>query len=348
VALALAAAVTGCSADSGSPPQAAAAVRLTGAGSTFDAPFFTAAFPAYQHANPGVAVSYSAVGSSAGITRFTAGQVSFGATDVPATAAGLAGARGGAAVQVPVDLGAVVIAYNLPGAPRLKLTGPVVARIFLGQVSRWNDPAITALNPGTSLPDAPVTVVHRADGSGTTYIFSDYLSKASPAWAAQVGTGRSLHWPAGQGATGNDGVASALVRITYSVGYVENSWAFAGPLLAVAAIANQAGNYVTPTAASVTAAAAAKPGITATDFSIVNEPGAGAYPICGYSWALVSARQPSQPAGQALVALLSWLTHAGQSYAAALGYVPLPPAVQQLATTTLAHVTGPAGAPLTS
>ena len=169
-------------------------VRVTGAGSTFDAPFFSLAFPAYQQSHPGVTVSYASVGSSAGITRFTAGQADFGATDVPASAADLAGARGGPALQVPVDLGAVTVAYNVltrNGAP-LRLTGPVLAEIFLGQITKWNDPAITALNPGADLPDVYITVVHRSDGSGTTYIFSDYLSTVSPAWAAKVGTGRSL------------------------------------------------------------------------------------------------------------------------------------------------------------
>jgi phosphate transport system substrate-binding protein len=310
-ALAMAAALTACTsaATSTGTLQASAGgtitVRLTGAGSTFDAPFFTSAFAAYQQARPGVAVSYAAVGSSAGISRFTAGTVNFGATDVPASSTDLAGARGGPAVQVPVDLGGISVAYNvmtLNGS--LKLTGPVLARIFLGQITRWNDPAITALNPGAALPNAYITVVHRADGSGTTYIFSDYLSHVSTAWATQVGAGRSLHWPVGYGADGNEGVASTILRIPDSIGYAE-------------------------------------------DFSIVGEPGADAYPISGCSWVLVSAGQSSQATGKALVGLLGWLTGPGQSYAAALGYVPLPSAVQQLSAATLAQVTGPGSQPLT-
>jgi phosphate transport system substrate-binding protein len=352
-ALAITAALTaGTSASSTSSTlQASAAgastVRLSGAGSTFDAPFFTKAFAAYQQSRPGVTVSYASVGSSAGITRFTAGTVNFGATDVPASSTDLAAARGGPAVQVPVDLGGISVAYNvmtLNGS--LRLTGPVLARIFLGQITRWNDPAITALNPGAQLPDAYITVVHRADGSGTTYIFSDYLSHVSPAWATKVGAGRSLHWPVGYGTDGNQGVASTILRIPGSIGYAEDAYT-AGTAINSAAIANHDGNYVTPTPATITADAAAKPAITAEDFSIVNEPGADAYPISGYSWVLVSASQPSQPAGKALVSLLGWLTGPGQSYAAALGYVPLPPAVQQLAATTLTHVTGPGGQPLT-
>jgi phosphate transport system substrate-binding protein len=344
----LAAALTACTstATTTQPATAAAVTKLTGAGSTFDAPFFTAALAAYQQAHPDVAVNYAAVGSSAGITRFAAGQVNFGATDVPASTSDLAAARGGPALQVPVDLGAVAVAYNavmLSNSP-LKLTGPVLAEIFLGQITRWNDPAIKALNPSAQLPDTYITVVHRSDGSGTTYIFSNYLSEVSPAWATKVGTGRSLHWPVGYGADGNAGVAAAIEHIPGSIGYAETSYT-KGTALGYAAIANRDGNYTTPILAAITADAAAKPAITAQDFSIVNEPGADAYPISGYSWVLVSATQPSQPAGKALVALLSWLTGPGQSYAAALGYVPLPHAVQQLAATTLTQVTGPGGQP---
>ncbi|HTR92678.1 MAG TPA: phosphate ABC transporter substrate-binding protein PstS [Trebonia sp.] len=353
--IALTAGLAACTSSPAPPKPAGTAsgiatitARLNGAGSTFDAPFFNLAFAAYQQSHPGVAASYAAVGSSAGITRFTAGQADFGATDVPASAADLAGARGGTAVQVPVDLGAVSVAYNVltrTSAP-LKLTGPVLAEIFLGQVTKWNDPAITALNPGADLPDVHITVVHRSDGSGTSYIFSDYLSAVSPAWAKAVGAGRTLKWPVGYAAKGNPGVVTAIDHISYSIGYVERSYT-AGTELGAAAIRNQAGNYVTPTTAAIAADAAARPAITPASFSIVNQPGPAAYPICGYSWVLISARQQSTATGQALTGLISWLTHAGQSYAATLGYAPLPPAIQQLAATTLARVTGPDGQPLT-
>lgn len=288
------------------------------------------------------------MGSSGGITRFTAGQADFGATDIPASPSDLSGAHGGPALQVPVDLGAVTVAYNvLTRSNRpLKLTGPVLAKIFLGQVTKWNDPAITALNPGADLPDAYITVIHRSDGSGTTYIFSDYLSRVSPAWAARVGTGRSLHWPTGYAAGGNPGVAAAISRIPYSIGYVERSYT-TGTALGATAIANQAGDYVTPTSGAIAADASAGPPITPASFSIVNQADTGPYPISGYSWVLISARQPSTQNGQALSALISWLTRDGQSYAAALGYVPLPPAIQQLAAATLARMTGPDGQPLT-
>ena len=189
--------------------------------------------------------------------------------------------------------------------------------------------------------------MHRSDGSGTTYIFSNYLSSIDPAWAAKVGTGTTLNWPAGEGAEGNPGVATTVYRTPFSIGYVERAYS-QGLLLPFAAIRNQAGNYVTPSTQSVAADAAQKPGITAADFSIVNLPGATSYPISGYSWALVYTRQPDQATGQALVAMLDWLTHAGQASAAANGYVPLPAQIRQLARTTLQRITGPSGTSLLS
>lgn len=342
----LAAVLTACkgTADFSGRTTRAALTRISGAGSTFDAPFFSTAFAAYQKSHPGVGVSYAAVGSSAGIARFAAGQTDFGATDVPASPADLAGSRGGPALQVPVDLGAVSVAYNvlhLSGRP-LRLTGPVLARIFLGQITNWDDPAITALNPGAGLPHTYINLVHRSDGSGTTYIFSDYLSHVSPAWAARVGTGRSLHWPVGYAADGNPGVTAAIDHTQDSIGYVERSYT-AGTSVGTAAVQNQAGNYVTPTPAAIAADAASRPDITPASFSIVNQPGPAAYPICGYSWALISARQSDTSTGRALVTLLGWLTHQGQPAAAGLGYVPLPLAIQKRAAATLARVTGPGG-----
>ena len=322
---------------------------LIGAGSTFDAPFFSVAFAHYQQQHPGVTISYAVVGSSAGIAAISAQQVDFGAADVPMTAAEQAAAKGGPITQVPVDLGGEGIAYNLslPAGARLHLTGPVLAGIFLGQITRWNDPAITALNPGITLPPATIQVVHRSDGSGTTYIFSNYLSAVSPAWAAKVGTGKTLNWPVGEGAEGNGSVASTVYQTPFSIGYIEQAYSM-GLTLPFAAIRNQAGNYVIPSAQTVAADAAQKPAITPADFSIVNQPGAGSYPISGYSWALVDTHQQNQVRGQALVAMLDWLSHAGQAYAAANGYVPLPPQIQQLARTMLRQVTSPSGAQLLS
>ncbi len=321
----------------------------TGPGSTFDAPFFSRAFAGYHQQNPSVSVSYSAVGSSAGIAAFSAGQVSFGASDVPMTAAQQAAVHGGTPLQVPVDLGAVVVAYNvlLPGTGHLRLTGPVIAEIFMGQITRWNDPAITSLNHGVALPAEPITVVHRSDGSGTTYIFSNYLSSVDQAWAARLGASTTIRWPAGLGAKGNPGVATAIARTPFSIGYIERSYS-QGSQLAYAAVRNQAGNFTTPTITAVAADAAQKPGVSATDFSIVNEPGAQSYPISGYSWVLIYRNQPSTSAGRALVTMLDWLTHTGQAYAAQASYVPLPLQIQQLARATLSQITGPGGQPLLS
>jgi phosphate transport system substrate-binding protein len=322
---------------------------LIGAGSTFDAPFFSVAFTHYQQQHPGVTISYAVVGSSAGIAAISAQQVDFGAADVPMTAAEQAAAKGGPITQVPVDLGGEGIAYHLslPAGARLHLTGPVLAEIFLGQITRWNDPAITALNPGIILPPAPITVVHRSDGSGTTYIFSNYLSRVSPAWASKVGTGKTLNWPVGEGAEGNGSVASTINGTPWSIGYVEQAYSM-GLTLPFAAIRNQAGNYVVPSVQTVAADAAQKSGITPTHFSIVDQPGATSYPISGYSWALVYTHQQNQARGQALVAMLDWLSHAGQAYAAANGYVPLPPQIQQLARTMLKQITGPSSTPFLS
>jgi phosphate transport system substrate-binding protein len=320
---------------------------LTGAGSTFVAPFFDLAFAHYHQQNPGVSISYAAVGSGAGITAFSAKQADFGASDVPMTASEQDAAKGGPPAQVPVALGGEGVVYNLtlPGGQRLHLTGPVIAKIFLGQITNWNDPAIAALNPGIHMPDGPITVVHRSDSSGTTYIFSDYLSSVDPTWAAKVGKGKTLNWPVGEGAEGNGSVAATVFRTPFSIGYVETSYA-RGMALPFAKIRNQAGNYVTPTSQTIAAAAAQKPHITPANFSIVNQPGAGSYPITGYSWALVYTHQPNQATGQKLVTLLDWLIHSGQAYAATLGYVPLPSQIQQLSHATLLQITGPTRKPL--
>ena len=322
---------------------------LTGAGSTFVAPFFAVAFAKYHQQHPGVSISYAVVGSGAGIAAFSAKQADFGASEVPMNASEQAAARGGHVTQVPIALGGEGVAYNLnlpPGA-RLHLTGPVLARIFLGQITNWNDPAIITLNHGINLPDAPITVVHRSDSSGTSYIFSSYLSSVDPTWAAKVGTSKALSWPVGEGAEGNGSVAATVFRTPFSIGYVEQAYS-RGLLLPFAAIRNQAGNYVIPSTQTVAAAAAQKPHITPTDFAIVNQPGADSYPISGYSWALVYAHQPSQATGQKLVSMLDWLTHSGQAYATANGYVPLPPQIQQLAHTMLQQITGPNGTRLLS
>ena len=296
-----------------------------------------------------MAISYSAVGSSAGIAAFSARRVDFGASDVPLNAAEQAAAHGGGAVQVPVDLGAAFVVYNLvlPGTGRLRLSGPVIARIFLGQITRWNDPAIVALNPGADIPDVPVNVVHRSDGSGTTYIFSNYLSAVDPAWASRIGTGKSLHWPVGVGVRGKPRCragrrAHAVLHRLHRTVLLQRPdpqlrrYPQPGRELHHALYGFHHSRRCPETRHHP------------ADFSIVNEPGPNSYPICGYSWALIYIHQASQATGKALVTLLDWLTHQGQAYAAATSYVPLPPRIQTLARAMLRQVTGPNGAHLLS
>jgi phosphate transport system substrate-binding protein len=321
----------------------APAGSLTGAGSTFDQPFFTKAFYVYNQQNSGVTVNYASIGSGGGIEQFQANTVNFGASDVPMSPLDIAGAKGGQVLQVPVALGGEAISYNLPGvATGLKLTPKVLADIFLGTVKNWNDAEIKDLNPGVKLPSHPIQTVYRSDGSGTTYIFTNYLSTVSPAWAAGPGTGKSVSWPVGVGQKGNEGVAGFISTTPYTVGYVELAYAIQNKFT-YAKILNAAGQYVSPSLTSVAADAAQKPDITSVDFSIVNEPGATSYPISGYSWALIYQLQKNATTGKTLVDILDWLTHAGQAQAATLDYVPLPANIQQLARTTLLQVTGPDG-----
>jgi len=329
----------------------AGAAQLTGAGSTFVQPVFTKAFYAYSALNQAVTVNYQAVGSGAGITAFQGGTVNFGASDVPMTAADIAKvpASYGGVLQVPDTLGGVTLSYNLPGVKTgLHLDGPTISAIFLGTIAKWNDPAIAKLNPGVSLPDQPITTVHRSDGSGTNYIFTDYLSTVSPAWASGPGKGKSVTWPASSvGSSGNSGVAASVKSTPYSIGYVELAYALQNNFT-FAAVKNAAGVYVLPTLASVAADASQDPNVTSTNFSIVNQPGTASYPIAGYSWALIAMKQPNDTSGKTLVQVLDWMTHTGggQDQAPSLGYVPLPANIQALARTTLLQVTGPNGAVL--
>jgi phosphate transport system substrate-binding protein len=326
----------------------ASGAQLTGAGSTFVEPVFTKAFYAYSAKNPAVTVNYQAVGSGAGITAFQGGTVNFGASDVPMSASDLAKvpASYGGVLQVPDTLGGVTLSYNLPGVKSgLKLDGPTIAEIFQGTISKWNDPAITALNPGIALPNQTITTVHRSDGSGTTYIFTSYLSTVSPAWAAGPGKGKTVVWPAASvGSSGNSGVAGSVKSTPYSIGYVELAYALQNHFT-YAAVKNAAGAYVLPSLTSVAADASQKPDVTASDFSIVNEPGSGSYPIAGYSWALIAQKQANAITGKSLIQMLDWVTHTGggQDQASSLGYVPLPANIQTLARNTLMLATGPDG-----
>jgi phosphate transport system substrate-binding protein len=315
----------------GSPP-----VVLSGAGSTFDAPFFTRAFAAYErHHN--VKVGYQAVGSGAGIQNVISGSVDFGASDVPMNHSELSAARAnvGTVEQVPITLGGVAVGYNVAGVSSgLRLTGPVLADIFLGRITTWNAPEIAALNPGIKLPSFGISVIHRLDSSGTTYIFSDYLSRVSPSWKTRVGTGKLLTFPVGLPGYGNDGVAALLQTVPGSIGYLELAYVLKYHVTD-AKLKNASGRYVLPTQASVAAAAAALPKISAARFSIVNAPGPPSYPIGGYSWVLI---RQTGPKASALTSLFRWMVTTGQTYAGQLDYVPLPARIQRLAMQTLGKV----------
>ncbi|MGB9112402.1 MAG: phosphate ABC transporter substrate-binding protein PstS [Acidimicrobiales bacterium] len=335
-------------------------VTLNGAGSTFDQPFFTRAFYDYHEANPNVTINYASIGSGGGEGQFEAGTVNFGATDVPMLAADLAKvpASSGPVLQVPVDLGGEAIAYNLPKVPQgMHITPYVLAQIFLGKITKWNDPALVKLNPKANLPDLAITVAHRSDGSGTTFIFTNYLSEVSGTWASQVGNAKSVAWPVGVGGQGNEGVAGIIDDTPGALGYVELDYAIAAKLKYFA-VRNPAGKYVMPSKTTVANEAAMKAGITAANFSITDLPvkksnlklAVDAYPISGYSWVVVLQDQTNATTGSALATMLTWLTSdtGGQKAAGALDYVPLPPVIVKLATNTIAKMVGPGGTKLSS
>lgn len=315
----------------------AAATQLTGAGSSFDYPFFSKAFYIYNQKNPDVTINYQSIGSGGGIKQFTARNVDFGATDVPMNADELAAAKD-PVLQIPVTLGGAAIAYNLPGisAP-VRLTRQVLADIYLGKILKWNDPQIAKLNHGVNLPDMPIVVVHRSDGSGTTYIFTDFLSHVSPEWKSKVGTGKSVSWPApgAVGAKGNEGVAGQIRSTPGAIGYVEMAYVVENKMTA-ATLQNRAGDWVAVTPETVAAAAAVKPEVSATNFSIVDAAGADSYPISGYSWVVVYKKNADANRGKLLYNVLSWLVGPqGQDNAKSVDYVPLPHAIQDAAAATL-------------
>ena len=325
----------------------APAGTLTAAGSTFVQPFFTKAFFTYTSKNQGLQVNYSGVGSGDGVTDFESGSVDFAASDVPMQAADLAKvpAASGPVIQVPDILGGVAVAYNLPGVSgHLKLDAATIAGIFQGTIKTWNAAPITALNPGVSLPSNAIVPEVRADSSGTTYIFTDYLaSAAGSAWT--LGTSKTIAWPSVAIQTPkNSGVASSIQSTPYSIGYVELAYALQNHFT-FAAIKNAAGAYVVPSAATVEADADQRLAVTSSDFSIVNQPGLTSYPIAGYSWAILLQKQKSATTGAQVVKVLDWTTHTGggQDQAAGLGYVVLPPGLQNSNRTALLTVTGPSG-----
>jgi phosphate transport system substrate-binding protein len=308
-----------------------AQMLMNGAGATFPYPIYSKWFDEYTKIDPEVRFNYQSIGSGGGIKQITSRTVDFGATDGPMTDEQLKQAPG-ELVHIPTVLGAVVATYNLPGAPKLKFTGDVLADIFLGKITKWNDAKITGMNPGVSLPEAPIVVVHRSDGSGTTYIWVDYLSKISPEWQQKVGKGTSVNWPVGLGGKGNEGVSGQVKGQPGALGYVELAYAVKNNL-PVGSIKNANGKFVEPTIASTTAAAAGAAKSMPDDFrvSLTNAPGDDAYPVASFTWLLVYKDQPNEAKGRSLAKFLWWMSHDGQKYADDLLYAPLPgPVVKQI------------------
>jgi phosphate transport system substrate-binding protein len=320
---------------------AAQTVDLTGAGATFPYPIYSKWFATYA-AKTGVRINYQPIGSGGGIRQLSESTVDFGATDGPMTDNELAKAKDGRVLHFPTVIGAVAVIYNLPGVTQqLRLDGGTLSDIYLGKVRKWNDGKIAKLNPGVALPNKDVLVVHRTDGSGTTYIFSDYLATVSKEWMAGPGRGKELAWPIGLGGKGNDGVAGQVRQLPGAIGYVELAYATQNKL-PFATMKNAAGNFVAP---SVEAATAAAEGVAAklspkSDYriSIVNAQGAQAYPISSFTWIILYQEQTDPTKGKKLVEFLRWALTEGQSAAPALDYSPLPAAMAQRLVDRLATV----------
>ncbi len=310
----------------------AAGQSLTGAGATFPNPIYTKWFDAYNK-KTGVQINYQSIGSGGGIRQFTEGTVDFGATDGPMNESQIAAVNGNV-VHIPTVLGAVVVTYNLPslGDTKLKLDGEALTEIFMGRLTKWNDKKLAALNPGVKLPDQDIIVVHRSDGSGTTYVFTDFLNKFSREWKDKVGYATSVNWPVGLGGKGNEGVTQQVKQVEGALGYVELIYAISNNLPYMQ-IKNSAGSFVEPSLESVTAAAASAKLGKDTDFrvSITNPPGAGSYPISSFTWLLVK-KDTKDPAKAKLVKdFLTWMiTPEAQKMASELHYSPLPAEVVSL------------------
>ena len=297
---------------------------LNGAGATFPNPIYSKWFSEYHKAHPEVQINYQSIGSGGGIRQVLAGTVDFGASDMPMTDKQLGEAKT-KILNLPTVLGAVVPAYNIPGVSgEVKFTPEALAGIFLGKISKWNDKAITSANPGMNFPDKDIILVHRSDGSGTSFIWTDYLSKVSPEWKSQVGSDTSVKWPIGMGGKGNEGVSGMIRQLSGSIGYVELIYAVQNNVQ-YGSVRNSAGNFVKASLESVTAAAASAPKMPA-DFrvSITNAPGKDAYPISSFTWLLIPAQSKVPANGKLLADFLNWMVSDGQKMTTALAYAPLP------------------------
>jgi phosphate transport system substrate-binding protein len=318
---------------------AAQTIRINGAGATFPYPIYSKWFSEYNKLHANVEINYQSIGSGGGIQQVTKQTVFFGATDGPMTPEQLQAAPG-KILHFPTVLGAVVPVYNLPGVTAdLKFSGPVLADIFLGKITKWNDPAIAKLNAGVPLPATDITVAHRADGSGTTYIWVDYLAKVSPEWKSKVGVATSVNWPTGVGGRGNEGVAGLVRQTPGALGYVELIYALQTKI-AYGAVQNAAGEFLKASVPAVTTAAAAAAAQMPADFrvSITNAPGKGVYPISSFTWVLLYENAKDKAQAKTMVDFMKWALTDGQKFAADLGYAPLPEAVVKLEMAALAKI----------
>lgn len=304
---------------------------VTGAGATFPYPLYSKWFSDYNKLHPEVRFNYQSMGSGGGIQQFTVGTVDFGASDAPLTDEQIA--RAPDVVHVPTVLGAVVITYHAPLAG-LRLTPELLADVFLGKIAKWNAPAIAAVNPGVRLPDTAIAVVHRSDGSGTTYVFTDYLSKVSPEWKQRVGNSTSVRWPVGIGGKGNEGVTGLVKQTPGAIGYVELAYATQNQL-PLAELRNRDGVFVKPTLESTSQAAAGVEMPADYRASITDARGAGAWPIASFTYLLVHRDARDAARGEAMVRFLWWAIHQGQQFAAPLDYAPLPGRVVKMVEKTV-------------
>jgi len=318
---------------------AAQAIRINGAGATFPGPIYTKWFSEYNKLHSNVQINYQPLGSGAGIRQIMEQTVDFGATDGPMTDEQLRGASG-RIQHFPTVLGAVVPIYNIPNVTaELKFDGTVLANIFLGKIAKWNDPAIAKLNAGVNLPGTDIVVVHRSEGSGTTYIWVDYLSKISPEFKKTVGVATAVKWPTGVGGKGNEGVSATVKQTPGSIGYVELIFALQNKI-SYGPVQNAAGEFVKASTQSVTAAAAEAAAKMPPDFrvSITNAPGKGVYPISSFTWILLYENPKDKTKAKALVDFMKWALADGQKFAPDLGYAPLPDGVVKLEMTALAKI----------
>ncbi len=319
--------------------SSAVAQNITGAGATFPNPIYSKWFNEYSQLHPEVKINYQSIGSGGGIRQVTEGTVDFGASDGPMSDEQLKASKV-PIVHIPTVLGAVVPVYNIPGVSvSLKFSQDALAGIYLGKITKWNDAYIAKENPGVNLPDKPILVVHRSDGSGTTYIFTDYLSKVSPEWKDKVGKGTAINWPVGVGQKGNEGIAGMVRQAPYSVGYVELIYAEQNHM-EFGEVRNHDGKFVKASTSGVTAAAAANAKNIPPDYrvSITDAPGAESYPISSFTWLLIPSPAKDAAKGKAIQQFLYWMLEHGESEAAAMTYAPLPKAVQERVKVTISQL----------